>query len=337
MFMVWFMVYFINGQPKKLAWVIAGLLFGILLNIIAIYLNYFVLPNASAISFLSIASWPAAVSHGPFALFAIVFAGSTLAAAQSETTEKKWRLALTVLGILALGAEVFLNSSRTGYVTEFVILLCLLVQSKKISQACMVGITIAIIFGGAYYFSPVFKGRVNTAYNSVQQYAQGKTNQTSAGLRLKFYTTSWGIIKQSGPVALLFGNGGGSYPLMTKAYYAQLKNKNPNFDYSAFNNPHNQYLLFLVNNGLVGLMLLLAFLYYFWKYIKKLPPLWFVTGWISLVAMMVNMTFNAALMDFATSMFFITLTGLYASYKPDCSFKSLKNRQANNLKDTETF
>lgn len=151
-------------------------------------------------------------------------------------------------------SEIFLNSSRTGYVMEFFVLLFLLFQARKVLTMFGILSFIIVLFGGAYLLSPIFQQRVDIAVTNVAHYTEGKSNTTSVGYRLYFYETSYDILKKN-PVDLIFGHGSGSYKTVTQHYFNQLSDKNPNFAYSNFPNPHNQYILFLFENGIIGLLL----------------------------------------------------------------------------------
>ena len=320
---IWCVIYFIGKSQYRFYWVLAGLVTGVFLNLLAIYLNYFFLSPNSAISFVR-ASWPSAQGHGQFALFTLIFSFSFLVAAASLKLPQKWRYTFLIIGLLALIAEIFLNSSRTGYVMELAVLVLLLFQARKLSIFIGLTMTSFVLFGAAYYFSPIFKNRVNLATNEFISYTEGKDNSTSIGLRLNWYQVSADILLQN-PARLMFGYGSGSYQTISKDYYAQLQDKNPNFKYQSFPNPHNQYILLLFENGIVGLCCLLAFLYIIWRYSKSLPYLWRCTTWVTLIGMIINMLFNSALMDFPTSIVFISVIAWLSSYPARKSLSHLRN------------
>lgn len=320
---IWCALYFINGNIKRFSWMLGALALGIILNLIAIYVNYFFIPRAWAISFTGGANWPAAQGHGQYALFTLIFAFSFLATISIKIIDKKWRYLLFMIGALAMVSEIFLNSSRTGYVMEFFVLLFLLFQARKV--LAMLGILsfIIVLFGSAYLLSPIFQHRVDLAVTNVTHYTEGKSNTTSVGYRLYFYETSYDILKKN-PVDLIFGHGSGSYKTVTQHYFNQLSDKNPNFTYSNFPNPHNQYILFLFENGIIGLLLFLFFLYTLWRYATTLPIIWQDVIIISIIGMAVNMLFNSTFMDYPTSIIFVSITALFASYRPKITFQDLK-------------
>lgn len=322
---IWCAMFFIDGKGTRFNWMLGGLIVGIMANILAIYMNYFVLPSSSSINFMG-GNWPAAISHGPFAVLALVFAFAILIAAKDKKRPMKWRLVLMVAGVLALIAEVFLNSARSGYVMEAVVILCLILQMRKLAPIVGLFIFGIGLFGSAYLFSPIFKQRVNLAATSVVSYVHGTTDRTSAGTRLSFWVTSLHILIQN-PSKWLFGHGTGSYQAVTTNYAHNLpkKDKNPNFRYRGFPNPHNQYLTFFLENGIIGLSLFFLFLYGIWRYGKSLPDPWRSLSWVTLIGVCTNMMFNATFMDFITSIFFVTVLALLAAVSPHSTLKSLKS------------
>ena len=310
-----------HGDMKKYYGMICALSLGVLINIVSIYFNDYFLAQNHAIKFISGASWPSAQGHGTFAYFTLVFGFSCLIASRLKEIKIQWRYVAFALGALAMIAEIFLNSSRSGYVMELSVLICLLFQARKLWPILGMIVFVFTLFGGAYLFSPTFKARVDEGVHSVQAYTDGQSNTTSVGLRLRFYVATVNILMEQ-PSKLLFGYGTGSYEAVTKNYFASMKNKNPNFKYGGFINPHNQYLTYLFENGIIGLMLFLGILYIVWRYAQTLPRFWYSVAWVSLVGISVNMLFNSSFMDFS-SIFFVFLVGLLSSYHSKCGFGDL--------------
>lgn len=319
--LIWCILYFVHGNRRCFMWLMGALIAGVLVNLVAIYFNYFILPPDSPIRFMT-SNWPSAQSQGSFALFTVVFAFLFIKLAFNQGHTKRWRCLCLAIGLVALYAEVFLNHSRTGYVSELIVILYFMLQLKNRWKILAVAVCIPVLFGSAYWLSPVFKQRVNQAYFSVSKFQSGKTNTTSVGVRLYFYQTSLHILLDQ-PQYLIFGHGSGSYQALTERYNNHRIDKNPNFNYISFTNPHNQFLLFLLENGVVGLGLFLFFLLIIWRYGLILPDTLRILTHVALVSMTVNMCFNATFMDFITSMPFVVLVGLLAGYLPQLRFNEL--------------
>lgn len=324
---IWCVVYFVCGNLKRFYWVLSGLFLGVILNLIAIFINYFLLSQNWAIEFVR-ANWPSAQGHGQFALFTLIFSFGCLTACFIKSINIKWRYSLFVLGSLGMFAEVFLNSSRTGYLMEFTLMLFLLVQVRKLKLFLGILSLIVMFFSLAYLCSPIFNDRVDVAVQNTIGYFKGEKqayknfNITSEGYRLNFYATS-GKILYNEPKKIIFGYGSGSYEEVTKKYFNNVTNKNKASFNEPFVNPHNQYILFLFENGIIGLLLFLSFLYVIWRYSTILPLLWKGILLVSIISMMINMIFNSAFMDYLTSIVFISILATFAAYKPTLTFKNL--------------
>ena len=96
---------------------------------------------------------------------------------------------------------------------------------------------------------------MDRAYDNITNYSERKG--TSVGLRISFTINSWEIIKQNP----FIGVGTGDYP----SEYKKINMINtPGLPDTA--NPHNMYILVLVQLGLLGLASLLSIFYYQMKF-----------------------------------------------------------------------
>ena len=110
----------------------------------------------------------------------------------------------------------------------------------------------------AYQISPNFEHRANLAIDEIVNYdvktvAVHQQSSSSAGIRILFAINSWEIIKENA----LLGVGTGDFP----NEYKKISVRNsPNAPYA--DNPHNMYVLVLVQLGIVGLLSMLSIMYY---------------------------------------------------------------------------
>jgi O-antigen ligase len=124
--------------------------------------------------------------------------------------------------------------------------------------------------------------------------------QSSIGLRLTFYRETLRIIREH-PLA---GVGTGGFP---KAYAEKAREK------SSFEvrNPHNEYLLVMAQNGVVGLLLLL---YLFWRHWQFAPRLatpietHLARGLVLTIA--AGCLINSFLLDHTEGLLYAWMTGL---------------------------
>ena len=148
---------------------------------------------------------------------------------------------------------MFITGGRAGQVTFFVMLSILnfqILDKQRIKSLITILIVIPGIFFIAYQTSFIFQQRVDLAVHNTINYEINKN--TSIGQRITFAINSWEVIKEN-PI---IGIGTGDFP----NEYKKIKSlKTPNA--VSTTNPHNMYILVLMQLGLVGLISMLAIFY----------------------------------------------------------------------------
>jgi O-antigen ligase len=182
------------------------------------------------------------ISYNPILAFAIylvlheVFFNSKL---------KKIQLALYSFFAISMSFNMFITGGRAGQVMFFAMLCILIFQyfrSQKIKAFVVMFIVTGGIFFTAYQSSSIFNDRVKDVIMSIEQYSHYKNS--SVGQRIAMTLNSWEIIEKN-PI---IGVGTGDFP----NEYNKVKSRNtPNIPDST--NPHNMYVLILVQLGIVGL------------------------------------------------------------------------------------
>ncbi len=159
-----------------------------------------------------------------------------------------------LLSFFLLSVEILLiNPGRAAYIL-YVAFLMLLIWLKSNNKLRWVYLAITpLVFMILIKFSHVLQTRLQDFYNDIEALNQG-IQSTSIGYRLQFYHFSYLLFQKH----ILIGNGPGSF-----CYYFKLLNPVP--DWSGPPNPHSQYWLILVEEGLIGLGLWLIFFYQLWK------------------------------------------------------------------------
>ena len=109
-----------------------------------------------------------------------------------------------------------------------------------------------MVLAAAMAASPQLRERVSAVVTESQAYSQGDRAPTSSGLRLGFWRRSVESILES-PVV---GHGAGSW----NAEYTRREGSQLNPSFKDLRNPHEEYLMWGVQLGIVGVALLLAFL-----------------------------------------------------------------------------
>jgi len=152
--------------------------------------------------------------------------------------------------------NMFITGGRSGQVMFFIMLILLIFQffnTNKI-KAMVVSIFVVSIVGvSAFNCSEIFQHRVNKLISNVMIYPDGESRESSVGQRIMFAVNSLEIIKKHP----LIGVGTGDFPVEYKK--VSIKNT-PGRILTV--QPHNMYLLVLVQLGLVGLISLLSIFYY---------------------------------------------------------------------------
>lgn len=173
------------------------------------------------------------------------------------TRRSRLRWACAVLWLLTTGAILALSQGRTGYLTwvasSAVFALTLAVAHSRravLGALAGLGATLALAFA----LSPVLQARVTAAWDEARA-AQLDTTPaatvTSAGARVQMARFALATTGQ----APLFGHGTASYPVLAKQHFTT-----GSWCSVVCPHPHNQFLFFLVEQGVVGLLLFLWFI-----------------------------------------------------------------------------
>jgi O-antigen ligase len=145
---------------------------------------------------------------------------------------------------------IFITKGRAGQIVFFLLLALLLFQyfQKRLWRAVFLGIVLLpLIFTTAYHLSPLFQSRVDLVQKDIMTFNQNP--ETSIGLRLIFWKTSWKVIKHSP----WFGVGTGDFASSYAQVYEGEASKAGLSD-----NPHNQYIFLTAQLGVLGLLSLLG-------------------------------------------------------------------------------
>jgi len=161
----------------------------------------------------------------------------------------KIRAALSILAVLMI-FNMFITEGRAGQMVFLVLMTLLLFQYFRNNRmiafvgACLL---LPAFFSAGYYFSPVFKQRVDTACLEIEQFE--KNPNTSVGLRLLYWENCWELI-QKHP---WLGVGPGGF----KEAYSGVSREKASFFHKT-DNPHNQYVLVAATIGIPGMLAMLA-------------------------------------------------------------------------------
>ena len=191
------------------------------------------------------------ISYNPILAFAIYLVGhETLFNKQVTLLKKSFLIFFT----FSMSINMFITGGRAGQVMFFAVIILLIFQyfnKNKVIAAFVALFVSSSIFFTAYQTSEIFHDRVNDAVLNIANYETNK--KTSVGLRITFALNSFEVIKNN----LLLGVGTGDLP----SEYIKVNQINtPSLPSTT--NPHNMYILVLVQNGMLGLFGLLLIFYF---------------------------------------------------------------------------
>ena len=164
-------------------------------------------------------------------------------------TVKLW---VSVALALTLYNFFFMVEGRSGWVAMAVLPVVVAYQRIGFKGSAIAALAVLLVSLGMYFGSDFFNTRVNAVFTEVHQWIDGQAiaQETSNGRRLSFWLHSIEAFVQSPWVG--YGMGGFETAVGPHAQAS-------GFTF-AFNNPHNQYLLFAVQGGLVALGLYAVFM-----------------------------------------------------------------------------
>jgi O-antigen ligase len=155
---------------------------------------------------------------------------------------------------ISMSINMFITGGRAGQVAFFAMIAILIIQifeTQRIRSLISIFIIIPTIFFSAYQTSDLFHQRVDLAVNEIITFSEDRN--TSVGMRLNFAINSWDVIKNN----LVLGVGTGDFP---SEYKKINKINTPHL--GSTTNPHNMYVLVLMQSGFLGLISMLMIFYY---------------------------------------------------------------------------
>jgi O-antigen ligase len=219
---------------------------------------------------------------------------------------------------VALIFNMFITGGRAGQVVFFVMIIILILQyfqKQKLKAIIATIILLPAIFITAYHTSPIFNQRANLAFQELVKYDKNRVaiNQSvvsSVGARILFANNSWAVIKENS----LLGVGTGDFP----TEYLRINVINSPTSPSV-TNPHNMYLLVLVQSGIVGLLSMLSIFYYQIKLSFKESNRFFCDlGFALPLLFLVIMLSDSYLLGHYTSLLFVFFSSfLYKNFEKD--------------------
>mgnify|MGYP003452458809 FL=1 len=181
-----------------------------------------------------------------------------------HTDDLKWKLAYSIFFLFST-SNLFLNGGRTGQFS-FLIALCLIgfLNFKNKLKAVVLFISLGTtIFVSAYNLSPVFKDRFDYFLHDVEVMINEKDFSNSFSLRVALWISGLEASKHN----LIFGSGIGDERENANYILQKFNISNDNFKQETENSIdfHNMYVQYIVQLGIVGLIIILLIFYLLFK------------------------------------------------------------------------
>lgn len=171
--------------------------------------------------------------------------------------QKFWKI-LAIIGFVFGVLLSLMSGSRGGWLTIVIVILTLWMVLYRFDRK--VFLVASVLFAAFFVlllllwpYLPI-QTRVEQALNDLTQYFDGNF-ETSLGYRLEMWKAGFLSFLEKP----LFGWGFGSFEIIYQEY---IEKKSSNSSSYIFGHPHNDYVLFLVETGLIGFALMLLVLLY---------------------------------------------------------------------------
>jgi O-antigen ligase len=219
---------------------------------------------------------------------------------------KSWRWLCIILAGLAIYHVLFMLYGRTGYVL-IVGLICLFIYQIASWRGLLLGL-IPLLFAGTMVFmtSDVIQQRIGHIPEEFQQHQQGD-GVTSVGLRTEYLQHGITLALQSPWIGHGTGSVGHDYWQFIKP---EQKDKHTV-------NLHNEYLMMLVQLGIIGLSVFVYLLYMLWRDSYYLEHSYIFMAQGVVLTMILGCMLNSSWFDMTEGYLFAYFIGIfYASYQP---------------------
>lgn len=180
--------------------------------------------------------------------FAVALLCCVIAAFMSPPTRGRWWM-VPLAGLMVLNI-VFVSPGRSGYLALAAILAVAGIRLLGWRRLPIVIVGLVAVSVLAYVASPKVRERIAVGLAEMETHREAET-LTSMGFRMNAWENTIALIRER-PV---LGHGTGSF---RKVYSERVRPRYDDWRGEPSTDPHNQYLMILTENGLVGLAAFLA-------------------------------------------------------------------------------
>ncbi|AYJ79683.1 hypothetical protein AN286_05795 [Aliarcobacter cryaerophilus ATCC 43158] len=180
------------------------------------------------------------------------------------TDDLKWKFSYSIFFLFST-SNLFLNGGRTGQFSFLIALFLIgfLNFKNKIRATILFLILGTTIFISAYNISPVFKYRFDYFLHDIEVMVYEKDFSNSFSLRVALWISGLEASKDN----LIFGSGIGDERDNAKYMLQKFNIKNDSFKQDTENSIdfHNMFVQYLVQLGILGLIILITIFYFIFK------------------------------------------------------------------------
>lgn len=214
----------------------------------------------------------------------------------------RWRIAAYAVIALGLCSTLFVMQGRTGHLVAVAVVSLAIMWRVPMRYRIMALMTPALLMAVLVACSPVMHERFSSVYSEIAAFTQQSNNRSSSGERLNYWQRSIEAITER-PAT---GHGVGSWSVQ----YLRLDQGRGNPPTFNIRNPHQEFLLWGVEAGLAGCVLLMLVFLAMFADARRLPQPVARAAQSVLVALFICCLFNSALFDGKIGDFFCVTTGV---------------------------
>jgi O-antigen ligase len=241
-------------------------------------------------------------NHGTQSLAFGVAAYICLWIATDGTRIARERLTWGVAGTVILASTIFITTARSGYLAVAILAAVFVGTRFRGRQVLIAGVVAIVAVAALFASSTTLRNQVNRAVTEWRE-ATVSPVYTSMGARVTMYLNTAEIVEQHPWI----GVGTGGYE---EAYRQHIDGKYQKDDWRGFvtADPHNQYLFFQVELGIMGLLL---FVWYLWRtaFDRGDRDMWRWVAVGTLLAWAASSLFSSHFKTFAEGHLFVVFVG----------------------------
>ena len=241
--------------------IITAFLYGMLISEIIAYGVYFELWQFKHATPQNPSPFMFHIDYSVFLAFTSILLLNRLVSQRYKLKEK----ILIALFFITVTGNLFLSIGRTGQVALIVAIIVMSILHFRLSFKTLFlsSVFLVLLYSLAYFSSPNFKARVSLAQDDISKIFHSNYD-SSWGIRALFWRTTASIIQEN-PLGVGIGDfkDATKFELQKQKYNTLISPQTKEF--MSHNHPHNQYLLILLESGIIGLIAFFTFLFYFIK------------------------------------------------------------------------